>query len=429
MKKRKLFSTTSIMILVLAAVLILLAGSCSKGASAKKGPVTLSIWARDVLDNAPDHAYVTALIRDFQAKYPDIKVDYVNLGNGLNDKIKVAMSADSELPDIIQSWGGRMMGDFADHGKLLDLTAELKNIPGSSAARNAMTWKGKIYGVAPFFAIAGIFQNDGIFEKLGLKPATTIEEVGKNAEVLLANGIQPFAAGGKDKWPVLHLYMYFVDRFGGPNAFSDATNRKTHFYGEPFIEAAKFYKGWIDKGYFGKKPLGESYDDAQLLMASGKTGMQLTGSWMCANFSSSEFTNEKLSFHQFPTFADGGKGPASDVMGMTDIGFAATIEAKDKKDAVVKFMTYAMSKEACEYEPGRVCSVPGVEAKNPLTTQASKVFANATYVEFWWDQNLPAAATTPVNDVVQVFFLPNGDVEKALKDFDTLMDDAVGSVK
>ncbi len=423
MTKRKVFSKMSTLLFVFIAVIVLLVGGCAKK-SAK-----LTIWGRDVLDNQADHAYVTALIRDFKVANPNISVDYINLGEGLNDKIKVAMSAESELPDIIQSWGGRTMGDYADHDKLLDLTKELKSIPCSDAAREAMTWKGKTYGVAPFFAIAGIFQNDGIFDKLGLETATSIEELGQNAQVLLDNGIQPFAAGGKDKWPVLHFYMYLVDRFGGPDAFSDATNRKTHFYGEPFLEAAAFFQDWIKKGYFGKKPLGESYDDSQLLMASGKAAMQLTGSWMCANFSSSDFTNEKLSIKPFPAFASGGKGPETDVMGMTDIGWVATKEGADNKDAVVKFMKFAMSKEACGYEPGRVCSVPGVVAKNPLTTQASEIFSKATYVEFWWDQNLPAAATTPVNDVVQVIFLPNGDIEKALKNFDKLMDTEVGPVK
>jgi ABC-type glycerol-3-phosphate transport system substrate-binding protein len=429
LKKEEIMKKFMVVLAVVILALVFTIGILITGCKKSSGPVTLTIWGRDVLDTQADHMYVTSLIKDFQAANPDIKVDYVNLGNGLNDKIKVAMSAESELPDIIQSWGGRMMGDFADHDKLLDLTKELKGINCSNAAKEAMTWKGKIYGVAPFFAIAGVFQNDSIFEKYGLSTATTIEELEKNAEVLLKNGIQPFAAGGKDKWPVLHTYMYLVDRVGGPDAFSDAVSRKTHFYNDAFVEAANLLRGWIKKGYFGKKPLGESYDDSQLLMASGKAAMQLTGSWMCANYSSADFTKEKLSIHSFPAFASGGKGSDTEVMGMTDIGWAATKEAADNKGAVVKFMKFAMSKEACEKEPGRVCSVPGVEAKNSLTTQASEIFSKATYVEFWWDQNLPAAATTPVNDVVQVIFLPNGDYEKALKDFDKLMDTEVGPVK
>ncbi len=73
---------------------------------------------------------------------------------GLSDKTKIAMAAGSGMPDIFQSWGGSTMGGYADAGRLMDLTAELKSVPGSAAAQNAMTWKGKIYGVAPFFAIA-----------------------------------------------------------------------------------------------------------------------------------------------------------------------------------------------------------------------------------------------------------------------------------
>jgi xylobiose transport system substrate-binding protein len=219
----------------------------------KTGPLTLTVWARDLTDGTADHAYVTALVKDFQTKYPTITLDYVALGEGLNDKLKTAMAAGSGLPDVFQSWRGSLMGDFADAGMLLDLTSDLKAVDG----------------------------------------------LAKNADALLAKGIQPFAAGGKDKWPVLHLYMYLVDRFGGPNAFPDAVARKTHFYG-----------------------------DAQQLMATGKAGMHVTGSWMCANYADPKFTKEKIGFYGFPEMT-GGVGPAADVMGMMDIGFAATKAAAD----------------------------------------------------------------------------------------------------
>jgi len=423
MKRRIWIAVVSVIALTLIAGISLV--GCAKK---ETGPVTLSVWARDLTDGTADHAYVTALVKDFQVKYPTITLDYVAYGEGLNDKLKTAMSAGSGLPDVFQSWGGSLMGNFADAGLLLDLTGELKAVPGSAAAQAAMTWKNKIYGVAPFFAICGVFINEGIFEANGLKPATTVDELAKNADALLAKGIQPFAAGGKDKWPVLHLYMYLVDRFGGPNAFPDAVARKIRFDSDVFVKAGLFYQAWVKKGYFGSKPLGEAYGDAQQLMATGKAGMHVTGSWMCAQYSSAEFTKEKIGFYGFPEMT-GGVGPATDVMGMTDIGFAATKQAAAKKDAVVKFMTFAMSPDAGAAEPGRVAAIPGVKATNPITTQASEVFGKAKVVQFWWDQNLPAAATTPINDVVQIFFLPNGDVKKALTDFDKLMDEVVGPVK
>ena len=183
---------------------------------------------------------------------------------GLMDKTKVAMANNRDLPDIFQSWGGSVMGGYADAGRLLDMTKELKDIPGSAAAQQAMTWKGKIYGVAPFFAIAGVFVNEDIFDRYNLKVPTTIEEMEEVAEALKAKGIQPFAVGARDKWPVLAMYMYLVNRFGGMEAFNDAQARKARFDSEPMVKAAQLYQDWAKRGFFGATPLG-SLGDAQQL--------------------------------------------------------------------------------------------------------------------------------------------------------------------
>jgi raffinose/stachyose/melibiose transport system substrate-binding protein len=395
-------------------------------ASAQK--VKLTIWGRDVLDDGADHAYVKALVENFQALNPDITIDYIALGDpGLADKTKITMAAGSGLPDIFQTWGGSTMGGYADAGRLLDLTADLKSVPGSAAASGAMTWKGRLYGVAPFFAIAGVFVNEGIFKANGLSVPTTVEDFDKVASALKAKGIQPFACGEADKWPGLALYMYLTDRFGG-DIFTQAAARKVRFDSDPFVKAAQLYQTWVKNGYFGDKPLGEKYGDAQQLMATGKAAMHVTGSWMNAQYSNKDFTDQTIGFYPFPAMK-GGRGPVTDVMGMTDIGFAATTAAASKKDAVVKFMKYAMSPDAAAKDPGRVSSVPGVKAPSVLTTQASAVFSSARLVQFWWDQNLPPAVTTPLNDTIQTFFLSDTDVKASLKKFEDLATQNMGAVK
>lgn len=390
--------------------------------------VKLTVWGRDLLDDGADHAYVKALVANFQDQNPDITIDYVALGDpGLMDKTKITMAAGSGLPDVFQTWGGSTMGGYADAGRLLDLTADLAPIKGSAAAKGAMTWKGKTYGVAPFFAIAGVFVNEGIFKENGLTAPTTVDQFEKVADALLAKGIQPFACGEKDKWPGLALYMYLTDRFGG-DIFSQAAARKARFDSAPFVKAAQLYQGWVKKGYFGDKPVGEAYGDAQQLMATGKAAMHVTGSWMCAQYSNKDFTDQTLGFYAFPAMK-GGKGPVTDIMGMTDIGFAATKAAADKRAAVVRFMKYAMSPEAAAAEPGRVSSVPGVKAPSALTTMAAGVFSKAKMVQFWWDQNLPPAVTTPLNDTIQTFFLPDTDVKASLVKFEALATQNMGAVK
>jgi raffinose/stachyose/melibiose transport system substrate-binding protein len=412
-----------VLLVLLAISMFVLLPSCGPKKSG------LTIWGRDVTDDDPAHAYIKATIAGFQKKYPNIKVEYVAQGDpGLMDKTKVAMASGAGLPDVFQSWGGSVMGGYADNDRLLDLSAELKGIPGSAAAAAAMSWKGKTYGVAPFFAVAGIFYNQGMFDKLGLTAPATVEEFEKTCDALKAKGLQPIACGDKDKWPGLALYMYLTNRFGG-DASAKASARALAYDSDAFVKAAQMYQKWVKAGYFGKTPLGEAYGDAQQLMATGKAGMMITGSWMCGNFADPKFTDQKISFAAFPALASGGVGTAADVMGMTDIGFAATKAGAAHKDAVVKFLTYAMSVEACSAEPGRICAVPGVAAKNPITGQASDIFAKASSVTFWWDQDLPPSVTTPLNDTIQTFFLPGTDVKKSLSAFEKLATENMGAVK
>jgi ABC-type glycerol-3-phosphate transport system substrate-binding protein len=387
----------------------------------------LTVWGRDIADDEPAHAYIQALVTQFKAKNPSIALDYVALGDpGLMDKTKIAMAANSGLPDIFQSWGGSVMGGYADGGRLLDLTADVKSIPGSAAAAGAMTWKGKIYGVAPFFAIAGLFVNEDIFKKLNLTVPTTVQQLAVTADKLKAAGIQPFACGAKDKWPPLALYMYLTNRYGS-NIFSLAQARKAPFNGDAFVKAAQTYQDWVKKGYFGAQPLGEAYGDANQLMATGKAGMQVTGSWMCSNYSSADFTDQNIGFYAFPPMP-GGQGLATDVMGMTDIGFAATSAAASKKAQVVTFMKYSMSVDAGSAEPGRISSVPGVKPPSRITGMASTVFAKATSVQFWWDQDLPPTVTTPMNDTIQTFFQTDTNVKDSLTKFEALVVANVGPV-
>ncbi len=419
MKKNRLLQILCVFLLISALLIPAYAAPKAK----------LTVWGRDLPDDGADHAYIKALVNNFNAKNPDIELDYIALGDpGLMDKTKVAMANNKDLPDVFQSWGGSVMGGYADAGRLLDMTKELKSIPGSVAAQQAMSWKGKIYGVSPFFGIAGVFYNEGLFKKNNLTVPTTIDELEIVADTLKSKGIQPFACGARDKWPVLALFMYLTDRKGGIQVFNNAAARKSRFDSTDFIEAAKKYQEWAKKGYFGDKPLGESYNDAQQLIATAKAAMIVTGSWMCAQFSNKEFTDQTIGFFGFPEMK-GGKGKITDVMGMPDIAFAVTKTAANKKAAVVRFMKYAMSVEACQAERGRICSVPGVKAPSRLTGMASDVFSKAKTVQFWWDQNLPPMVTTPLLDAMQNIFLPDADLKKAFSTYESLVEETMGPAK
>jgi raffinose/stachyose/melibiose transport system substrate-binding protein len=419
-----MFFKKNMSLVLLACLAIFALVSCGEQAT---GPVTLSVWAVDPIDvDNVQSAYVKALVANFTEANPQITVDWVPFGaagSALNDKIKVAMAND-EVPDILQSWGGTFMGQFADAGKLLDMTSELSGINCSDAAKNAMSWKGKTYGIAPFFAIAVLFVNEGLFEAEGLSVPTTISEFEAVCEKLKAAGVQPISAGSMDKWPILHTYMYLVNRYGG-DIFSDAVARKAKFSDDAFVKAGLKLQEWAKKGYYGDKPLAEDYGSSQLMLATGKSGMQLTGTWMCGMWSDPKQTTQKIGAYSFPVL-DGGKGTANDLMGMTDVGFIATKLGEPKKAAIAKFMKFAMTVDALKAETGRVATVPGVPAPTPLTGMASEIMSKAKSVQFWWDQNLPQTMTNPVNEMVQSFLLPDTDVAAACAKYEALAEENLG---
>jgi ABC-type glycerol-3-phosphate transport system substrate-binding protein len=222
--------------------------------------------------------------------------------------------------------------------------------------------------------------------------------------------------------------MYLTNRFGG-DASAKAAARKLAYDSDAFVKAAQLYQKWVKAGYFGETPLGDGYGDAQQQMYTGKAAMMVSGTWLCGNFASPDLTDQKIGFYAFPALAKGGVGKVTDIMGMTDIGYAASKAGADKKDAVVKFLKYAMSPEATSADPGRIVAVPGVKAHNPITGQASAVFGTAKTVTFWWDQDLPPSVTSPLNDTIQTFFLPDSDVKKELSKFEALCVENMGKVK
>jgi hypothetical protein len=64
-----------------------------------------------------------------------------------------------------------------------------------------------------------------------------------------------------------------------------------------------------------------------------------------------------------------------------------------------------------------------------MTGQAADVFGKAQTVQFWWDQDLPPAVTSPLNDTIQTFFLANTTVKASLTKFEALVEENMGAVK
>ena len=100
--------------------------------------------------------------------------------------------------------------------------------------------------------------------------------------------------------------------------------------------------------------------------------------------------------------------------------------AADKKDAVVRFLQYAMNPDVVSADPGRISSVPGVRAPSRLTEMAVGGVCSSRGRAVLVGSRPAAQVTTPLNDTIQKFFLPGADVKQALTEFELLVEENMG---
>lgn len=151
------------------------------------------------------------LIDGFTAKYPNVKVTLdFTASDSYTTKLQTKASS-GDLPDVFAAQGPALIA-LAKAGQLYDLEDALATAPQDGDAK---TWKasfnadllaganagieekdGEIFGV-PFNAIsvASIYNKD-VFDKVGVQPPTTFDELLENCTKLKAAGYIPMSLTG-----------------------------------------------------------------------------------------------------------------------------------------------------------------------------------------------------------------------------------------
>jgi len=144
-------------------MLLLVSMLLSTSASAK---VTITFWGwTDFIKIAE------AILPEFQALYPDIDVELVNLGSGdLHDKLLAALFAGVGAPDsavIVQ----RRTKQYVDTGLLLDVSSifEDKKDDFPPALLELVETESGIYGIPIDFAQSVIFYRRDLFQEKGIQ--------------------------------------------------------------------------------------------------------------------------------------------------------------------------------------------------------------------------------------------------------------------
>jgi len=237
-----------------------------------------------------------------------------------------------------------------------------------------------------------------------------LDEVIASSEVLKANGYVPFSLANGSKWTGSMYYMYLVARHSGNDEFNAAYDGTGSFTSEAFIWAGQKIQDWVKKGYFNEgfnSMVTDSGEDRALLY-NNTCAMMLHGSWQVRSVmtDSKEWYDANFGTFRFPEDAEAKeKGVPQDVEIGTAIGNGFSFNCFNEDGTVNQPMLDACYVLATQYynddiynakqmENNTTPSIKGYDqTDDPNLKVVLDTFFNASNVQLWYDQYLPASVT------------------------------------
>lgn len=373
--------------------------------------VTITWWHIQVADD--QKALWQQLTDDYMATHPNVNIEITVLENeAFKTKLTTVMQS-GDPPDIFQSWGGGTMNEYANAGLLKDITADLDKDGWrdtfSPGALGVYSYQGKNYGVPRDMGAVGFWYNKDLFTQAGItNPPATWTELLEDVKIFKAAGITPIALGEGDKWPGAFWWEYLAVRIGGKAAFDAAYSHKGAFTDAPFVEAGAKLQELIALEPFEDGFLGLSWPDEQVQMASSKAAMDLMGQWAPGAFKDASVDKkglgDKLGWFPFPA-VEGGAGDTADALG----GGNGFVIGKNAPPEAVDFLKFLSSVDSQIAQAKIGLSVPVVKGAevgltDPMLVLVQKGAAAAKYFQLYYDQAMPPAVGSVVNDSVQGIF-------------------------
>ncbi|GAA2305115.1 extracellular solute-binding protein [Streptomyces kunmingensis] len=366
------------------------------------------------------------LIADFNKKSKVKAVLDTIPGADYQAKLQTIISS-KQAPDVFYNWGGGSIKPFVDAGLLLPLDDFIAKDPGLKSnflpsVFNSALVDGKPYGV-PMRGTQPVllFHNKKVLDKAGVEPPTTWNELLAAVKALKSEGVTPIALGGGDRWPTLMWFEYLYDRIAGPDLFQKAVKGdKAVWESADSKKALGMIRELVDAGAFGSNYDSVKFTDqgSPTLLATGKAGFELMGSWEYSTQQEAhpDFAKKDFGYTAFPTVT-GGKGDPGDLVGNTN-NFYSVLKKTKNPDAVAEFLKMQYSDTFVKAHLGIGNLPTTTNTADHLDEAASPDYAKFQYdlvkkapaFQLSWDQAYPQSAATSMYQAVQQFF--NGQLDE-----------------
>lgn len=320
---------------------------------------------------------------------------------------------------------------YVTDGELLDLTSRMQKVQwgdGKSwttavlpAFQHFAQYKGKYYMAPEEAVVIGLFYNGKLFDKMGLQPPSTWDELTKTARTIRAKGVSPIAVTGTFQ-PYLGLWWdHLLLREIGASAVMDVAWHGKKLADQPgALNAANKLASLVSNKGFLDGFSGIDFTAAQAAFFQGNAAMILMGSWLQGEMKASIPSGFDLRITSFPTVS-GGQGDQQGLFG-TLLGQSVWSKSKHA-DIAVDYLKLSDAKDeqarrtkdlgiVSPYvgEPGP----PGVTGMDTLVQKAS----SGTVTYYYYGISQDAKRSTAWYGPVAKLFLGKDTPAKMIQEID-----------
>ncbi len=336
-------------------------------ATATAGELTFWTWRQE------DRSQYAQLFADFNKLHPDVRIKFEAFEPQSYGTVLSTALAAGTGPDVIhvRAYGG--LEQFARSGYLRALDAqavpEIANFAPTALGSTSMRSDGKAYAVPFASQTLGLFYNQEIFQRLGLQPPETWEQLIAVSRTLKEKGVIPLANGMATAFMVEVFTSVFTGSFVGTGFAPELVAGRATFEDPRYVGAlAKLLelRDFLPPGY-----AGIDYPTMQQLFLSGRAAMFAGGSFEIANFRRQN-PALKMDFVAPPAPRAGEPGLVSLFY---DGGYAVNAKTANEADALklVRFMSTKPFGDRFSALLGNISPIRGVAIEDPLLAKVARL--------------------------------------------------------
>lgn len=274
-----------------------------------------------------------SFIEEFQAEYPEIKVDlqYVPPVQQYVDKFSVLV-ASNQMTDMFFT-AAENKQDVFEKGLAEDLSGMDVFSRIDPATAGTYGQNGEIYAYSPDAWIGGVFYNKDLFAEAGIEVPTTWDEFVQNCLTLREFGVEPYVDDADNVHNLAQdLYQCMVIS-QDPDTDIKINNGEAT-YAEKYSEAfGIWYADMIETGAYSPISLGLNGDQIMDMFANGEVAMIHGGPWSVATI---EAKNPDLNYD---IFGISDKDGNCVLPGAVNVGLSIST-ASEHKDACRTFIEF-----------------------------------------------------------------------------------------